>query len=114
MSRECVICHGSGYGFTSRTDEEGKTVTVHMTSCASILSERRQAAAQVRNDPRVKTARTSMWIAPWDEEGDRYGPQHELPCNCPRHIEEGGVSGENDPDLTWDRVLADDPDVEYQ
>lgn len=111
MSRECVICHGARYGFTVGIDEKGERVLVHATSCASILSERRQKAAHVTPSGKpVKKAGISMWVAPWGE-GDRYGPQHELPCKCPRHIEEDDTSSS---DLTWDRVLAKDPDVEYQ
>ena len=117
MSRECVICRGSRHGFTVGLDEEGERVLVHASSCAAILSERRQVAARAekvarRRDgkqvPR-KTAGMSMWSATW--EFGRFGPQHELPCPCPRHREEADRSNT---DITWDRVISDDPDIEYQ
>ncbi len=108
--RECVICHGARYGFTVGTDEEGERVLVHATSCASILSGRRQKANQrTPSGKPVKKAGISMWSAEW--EYGRYGPQHQLPCKCPRHREEGDKSRG---DITWDRVIAGDPDIEYQ
>lgn len=112
MGRSCVICHGASYGFTVALDEEGERVLVHASSCAAILSERRQKAAQVTpsGKPRRKTAGISMWTAGW--EYGRYGPQHQLPCNCPRHREEAHKSEADD--ISWDRVLVDDPDIEYQ
>ena len=110
MSRECAICHGSRHGFTVALDEEGERVLVHATSCAAILSERRQVAARVTpsGKPR-KTAGMTMWTAGW--EFGRFGPQHALPCQCPRHREED--ADRSNTDITWDRVIADDPDIEY-
>ncbi len=111
MSRSCVICHGSSHGFTVAMNEEGERVLVHANSCAAILGERRQVAARVTpsGKPR-KTAGISMWTAEWEH--GRYGPQHQLPCNCPRHREEGDRSKADD--ITWDRVIAGNPDIEYQ
>ena len=112
MSRECVICHGARYGFTVATDEKGERVLVHASPCASILSERRQKAAHVTPSGKpVKKAGISMWSAEW--EPSLYGPKHKSPCGCPRH-KESDMPREKDPDLTWDRVVADDPDLEYQ
>lgn len=110
MSRECVICRGARYGFTVAMDEEGNRVLVHASPCASILSERRQVAAHVTPSGKpVKKAGISMWTAEWEQ--GRYGPQHQRPCNCPAHREEGDA---RDKDITWDRIVADDPDVAYQ
>ena len=115
MSRECVICHGASYGFTVGLDENDERVLVHASSCASILSGRRQAAARTKTVRRRdgeevirKTAGISSWSAEWEQ--GRYGPEHKLPCNCPRHIEEVGGT---DTKTTWDRVLARDKDIEY-
>ncbi|KKM07480.1 hypothetical protein LCGC14_1733500 [marine sediment metagenome] len=117
MGRECVICHGASHGFTVGIDEEGARVTVHASSCAAILSERRQAVAQTkavrRRDGKEvvrKTAGISTWTAEW--EYGRYGPQHKVPCQCPKHRKES--AGGSDADISWDRVIAGDPDIEYQ
>ncbi len=57
-----------------------------------------------------KTAGISMWTAEW--EYGRYGPQHKVSCQCPKHKKES--MGSSDADISWDRVIADDPDIEYQ
>jgi hypothetical protein len=118
MSRSCVICYGASAGFTVAADEKGERALVHAASCAAILSERRQVAARAeetarrRDGKRVprKTAGISMWTAGW--EFGRFGPQHELPCDCPKHREES--MDRSNVDISWDRVIADDPDIEYQ
>lgn len=111
MSRECVICHGARYGFTVAMDEKGERALVHASPCASILSERRQEAAHVTPSGKpVKKAGISMWTAEW--EYGRYGPQHTTPCNCPRHREDSADM--SDTDITWDRVIADNPGIDYQ
>ena len=112
MSRECVICHGARYGFTVGTDEKGERVLVHATSCASILSARRQEAAHLTPSGKpVKKAGISMWTAEWEQ--GLYGSAHKSPCGCPRHAQ-SDMPREEDKDLTWDRVLADNPDIDYQ
>ncbi len=117
MPRECVICHGASAGFTVAVDEKGERVIVHAASCAAVLSARRQEAARAEESTRRregkhvprKTAAMSMWAAEW--EYGRFGPQHRLPCDCPKHKEE---ADRTNADISWDRVIADDPDIEYQ
>ncbi len=117
MPRECVVCHGASAGFTVAVDEKGERVIVHAASCAAVLSARRQEAAREeeitrrREGKRVprKTVAMSMWAAEW--EYGRFGPQHKLPCGCPKHRDES--ADRSNADITWDRVVADDPDIEY-
>ena len=120
MSRECAVCRGSSHGFTVAENEEGVRVTVHAGPCATMLGERRQAAAQkeeirLRQEGKFvpkKTIRARMWVAQWDENWDRYlGHLHKMPCACPKC---GAYVEKVDADITWDTVVKEDPDAPYK